>query len=251
MSLETELSILNSQVRQLLLYLKDGTLPQVDTNVNQESVAETEITDVPSSGLLDDVSADNSLDLTETSIEWDNLDIMGCPFHPMIMSSSRKKATTGKMKGCWNKIRSAEYPENMYLEDRRQLIAAAEARGESAQIVHTEPEPDTPETAVIPPAAAPTAPPTAPSVAPPVAPAPTAAVEPINDPNATFVQVCERHIAKYGEDQVNLRLKQCGIPLPYDFHGLEADESIDPQQKAEVIAWIRMELIKHDAEQSQ
>ena len=238
MSLETQMEILNNNLRQLMLMMDDGMVILSGGKIDMPS------TDAPDT--ISDNSAPTSPvksksmfapetstgDLPKGDIDWNDLDAMDCPYHDGMMSGTRSKNKTGPTKGCWSKARNKEYTEEMYLNDRRTLIEMWADKMDAGEIDDDGAEAETSESATAPQAGG----------APPQAMAPQVATElkAIDDPKATFVEVCEASIAEYGIEILQDKLHKCGLSRDYDYESLDG-ESENP----EIAPWIKAELAKH------
>ncbi len=249
MSLETQLEILNNQLRQILQTVTDGTFAdtilsdQAKKILNSNTVTQV---DHSAPGVQLSTEEVNALhgasikdtDIIEEDVEWDNVDGMDCPYYKDMMTSAYTKATTGKSKGCWNKKRSKVYTEEMYLADRRRLMAMAKDRPQGLSTADTAPPQLSPESD----------PP--PQLQPPhLEPASTAGR--INDPTADFETIVQRHIGLYGTDSpgcIHHLLRRCNIKNweTYDTSTMEADPTLD-----KVVPWIRKALVQHHEAESQ
>ena len=240
----------SNQLRQIMILIDDGFKmikamagkPLVESVVTTHISAEDMSHDVvhintPSSTAGVGASGDTAAP-TITTDDFGELDAMGCPFDPSIMGTNRTKNRTGKLKDCWKKKKDASYTEEMYMNDRRKLIASVEAAGPST--------PSTEETtsdAPPPPAIADnTAPP------PPIAPA---TVEDISElpsipdfdtvTSEQFIELCRAFILKHGDEgarQVAENMKKCGFAP-----GTTPDQVNQQDQ----LTWITKRIIDHDA----
>jgi len=265
MSLENEVHTVNAQMRQLMVSMFDlnqKLAMVVNTEVTlsgttdyAETVADTVDTGEAVAGNMstEEVIGFDS-GLPDGVIDFSDVDAMGCPYHDGMMSSTRSKAQTGKTKGCFNKTKSKTYTGEMYIAHRRVLIQMA--IDNSPDVEPADNAPVTTET----PAPAPTPTPSmfaenaetpaddAPPQLTPLAPTSTAptALLAVSEPNITFLEVTRRHVAMHGSEQLEHRLKQCGLPADHDISLMEPQAPNNPDM-AKVVAWIRAELVKHDS----
>lgn len=173
-------------------------------------------------------------DLPEGEIEWDKVDIMDCPYHSGMMSGAYGKNKTGATKDCWSKIKNTKYKPEQYLIDRRLLIELRADRIDSGEEEKTTDSTTAESTSS-------KSPPQVGKSAPPQMKPQTELLD-VDEEGISFTEVCERHVAKHGTEELQKRLMQCAIETDHDYSTMETDEKM-----TEVFPWVRDELIKHDA----
>lgn len=179
-----------------------------------------------------------------TLADFGELDAMKCPHDPQIMSGNKTKHKNGKMAGCWKKKKDAAYTEEMYLAERRVLIAKVEAvmedmdDGESVfnDDDQTRGQQTLPQSAAPPQAGAP--PPLQQLVAPADLPV-------INDVSiittAEFENLCRAFIVKHsdpGAKHLSQKMLACSL-----------GPEITPDQvtQQDILTWIANQVIDYDA----
>ena len=257
--LSQKVDTLTNNIRQLMLAMQAGVKllagkyidlgsPGEEKTATDKVIVTTDKVVVTTDKVVVTTDTPIPTGLPEGDIEWDNVDSMDCPYHTGMMTGTYTKAKTGANKGCWNKIKNIGYSADQYLLDRRVLI---EFRADKLDAALAATEEKTPakvdETA----GPAPTSgtPKITPSGGPPqlhkLTPqrlVPQTELLDVDEEGISFTQVCERHIARHSNEQLQHCLLECGVKADHDFTTMEGTDEME-----DIVPYIRDELIKHDA----
>ena len=252
MTIEKLIEENSNQLRQIMLLIDDGF--KMIKSMAGKPVVTGDGAALPTIDTVSTTLATTTTGAPEiTTEDFGELDAMGCPFDPTIMGTNRTKNKSGKLKDCWKKKKDAAYTEEMYMEDRRKLIASVEASAPSPaetdrddilkKVNDARSTPDETTTDAPPPPAL------ADNTAPPPPPATAVAEDIIELPSIPnfetvttdeFTELCRVFVLKRGEDGARCiaeNMKKCGFS-PAD--------TPDKVARQDQLTWITQRIIEHD-----
>jgi len=240
MTIEADMELISNQLRQLLLC--NENILQVIQSLGGKPIITGDGSGIAIPGVVEVTVSNQSGEVVNIDVvDFGELDAMGCPYDPSIMSTTKSKNKTGARKGCWSKRKDADYTQEEFLLDCRKLIAKVQAAKEAT------PGNDAPTAAVE--ETTDELPPQTTGVAPPPPPPMTAVTENVSElpsvdaetvTTEQFVELCRVFVLKHGDDGahcVSELMKKCG----------RAGQTPDDIDQQDQLSWITKRIIDHDA----